>query len=157
MNKRNTRAFALGILVAVSIIGSFYFSTIKKDAAQEFNIQDAKVLLGDNGYIVLTKDKYQEMEKLNKEKQMQTEAPQQSAPALPKTEESSYTYQLKIESGMVSHDIAAILEKEKIIDDADHFETYIVENGYSKRIQLGSFELNAGMSYKQIAKLITKS
>ncbi|MEH7346105.1 hypothetical protein V7122_19875 [Bacillus sp. JJ1532] len=156
MNKRNTRAFAFGILVAVCIIGSFYFSALKKEKPEELTIENAKTLLADHGYIILTKDRFQAIENANKEEGKETESPKQpSSPS--ESTESVTAYTLEIIGGMVSHDIAAMLEKEKIIDDAAQFETYLEENGYSKRIQLGSFEVKAGMSYKQIAKIITKS
>ncbi|KAB2338524.1 endolytic transglycosylase MltG [Cytobacillus depressus] len=155
MNRRNTRAFAFGILVSVSIIGSFYFST-KKDSAGELTIENAKALLTDGEYIVLTKEQYQVMEKAGIEATKQAEPPQQT-PAAQKTDEIIPSLKLEIVSGMVSHDIAALLEREKIIDDGDHFETYLEENGYNKRIQLGTFDLKPDMSYKQIAKIITKS
>lgn len=157
MNKRNTRAFALGILAAVCIIGIYYYLGTSKEKPAELNIDGAKALLADKGYIVLPKEKYQEMEKAIKEKKKETEAPQQAPVPQPKEEDIIHAYKLEIGAGMVSHDIASILEQNKIIDDANEFETYLEENGYSKRIQLGNFELTAGMTYKQIAKIITKS
>lgn len=156
MNKRNTRAFAIGILVSVCIIGSFYFSALKKEMPVDLSIENAKALLADHGFIVLTKEKYQEIEKANNDKPKKTETIEQPA-SPPKSTEAAVAYTLEIIGGMVSHDIAVMLEKEKIIDDADQFETYLEENGYSKRIQLGSFELKSDLSYKQIAKIITKS
>ncbi|WP_066293477.1 endolytic transglycosylase MltG [Bacillus sp. FJAT-29937] len=155
MNKRNTRAFAFGILVAVCIIGLFYFSVMKEN--NRMDIKDAKLLLERNGYIILTKEKYKDMENANKVEPKTEETPQKPPALTPKTEEIITAYTLEIISGMVSHDIASLLEKEKIIDDAEQFETYLEENGYSKRLQLGSYELKAGMSFKQIAKIITKS
>ncbi|MBY0122384.1 hypothetical protein [Bacillus sp. S/N-304-OC-R1] len=157
MNKRNTRAFALGILVAVCIIGSYYYYVLDRATPDELNIVNAKDLLADQGYIILTKEKYQNMEEAIKEKNKEAKATQQD-PATPQKEEDTiHAYKLEIAAGMVSHEIASLLEQKKIIDDANEFETYLEENGYSKRIQLGKFELTAGMSYKQIAKIITKS
>lgn len=154
MNRRNTRAFAFGVLLSVCIIGIFYFS-IDDKKAPEMNIDRAKTILEEKGYVVLTKDNYNQMEKTlsnqtSKEKKEQTPDP-------PKSKESVTAYQLEIVSGMVSRDIADILAKEKIIDDANRFELYLEENGYSKKIQLGSFELTSKMSYKDMAKIITKS
>ncbi|WP_419393685.1 hypothetical protein [Cytobacillus praedii] len=154
MNRRNTQAFAFGVLLSVCIIGIFYFS-IDDKKAPEMNIDRAKTFIEEKGYVVLTKDNYKQMEKTlsnqtSKEKKEQTPDP-------PKSKESVTAYQLEIVSGMVSRDIADILAKEKIIDDANRFELYLEENGYSKKIQLGSFELTSKMSYKDMAKIITKS
>ncbi|WNS74302.1 hypothetical protein RRV45_15435 [Bacillus sp. DTU_2020_1000418_1_SI_GHA_SEK_038] len=156
MNKRNTRAFAFGIIVSVCIIGSFYFSDMKEDNPEELIIENAKALLAEHGYVVLKKDQFHEKEKENIEEPKNTEPPKQPS-STPKSAEAVTVYTLEIISGMVSHDIAVMLEKEEMIDDAVQFETYLEENGYSKRLQLGSFELKADMSYKQIAKIITKS
>jgi cell division protein YceG involved in septum cleavage len=50
-----------------------------------------------------------------------------------------------------------LLAKSSIVDSAEDFGTYLEEFGYSTNIQLGTFELKPEMSYKDIAKLITKS
>ena len=157
MNKRNTRAFAFGVLISVCTIGAFYFSMDREKSA-DLNIKNAQSLLEDNGYVVLAKDTYDQMNKTitNQTKQAEPKE-QEKIPKPPETEEISLTYQLEIVSGMFSHDIAVVLAEKNIIDDANQFETYLEENGYSKRIQLGTFELNAKMSYKEIAKIITKS
>lgn len=157
MNKRSIRAFALGIAVSVTIIGSYYYTVMSKEQPKELTIEEAKSFLADKGLMVLTKDKYQEMEKATQELGKKSKAPQPAPVSPPKNENVIHAYKLEIVAGMVSHDIASILEKEKIIEEANEFETYLEENGYSKRIQLGSFELKAGMTYKQIAKIITKS
>lgn len=156
MNSRNTRAFAFGVLLSVCIIGIFYF-TIDDKKAPEMNIDRAKTILEEKGYVVLTKDKYDQIEETLSNQTSKGEKEQTPLPDPPKSEELSTAYQLEIMSGMVSRDIAETLAKEKIIDDANRFELYLEENGYSKKIQLGLFELTSKMSYKDIAKIITKS
>lgn len=161
MNKKSTRAFAFGILISVCIIGVFYFSEEKK--VTEGSIIDeetAKSYLQNNDYVILTKDQYNQMNKSISEAQENTKKIETQLKDEQKTadkEKSSNRFNLEIISGMVSHDIAIKLEEKMIIDNADQFEVYLEENGYSKRIQLGSFELMEGMSYKEIAKIITKS
>ncbi|WP_313798272.1 hypothetical protein [Cytobacillus sp.] len=156
MNRRNTRAFAFGVLFSVCIIGIFYFRIAGTKVA-EMNMDRAKNFLEDNGYVVLSKDKFAQIEKTLSTETNNVEKQQKPVTDPPKSEESVTAYQLEIVSGMVSRDIAEILAKEKIIDEADRFEIYLEENGYSKKIQLGSFHLTAKMSYKDIAKTITKS
>lgn len=156
MNRRNTRAFAFGVLFSVCIIGIFYFG-IDDTKVSKMNMDRVKTFLEDNGYVVLSKDKFTQMEKTISTQTNYVEKQQNPFPDPPKSEESVTGYQLEIVSGMVSRDIAEMLAKEKIIDEADRFEIYLEENGYSKKIQLGSFHLTAKMSYKEIAKIITKS
>lgn len=165
MNKRNTRAFALGILFSVSMIGIIYFSVDDKKTV-ELNAENAKAMLESEGYIVLTKDKYNKMEKtiteatkqVKKTKPPQEEKPEVSEEKVDKVEKvDKTTFKLEIITGTIPRDIALKLEKETIIDDANQFELYLEDNGLSKKIQLGTYELKAGMSYEEIAKIITKS
>ncbi|WP_102274560.1 endolytic transglycosylase MltG [Cytobacillus massiliigabonensis] len=156
MNRRNTRAFALGVLFSVCIFGIFHF-TIEDKKAPEMNIDRAKTFLEEKGYVILTKDKYKQMDETLSNQTSKREKEQTPLPDPSQSEKSITAYQLKIMRGMVSRDIANILAKEKVIDDASKFEFYLVENGYSKKIQLGSFKLTSQMSYKDIAKIITSS
>ncbi|MBS4191298.1 endolytic transglycosylase MltG [Bacillus sp. FJAT-49705] len=158
MNKRSIRAFAFGILITVCILGSFYYF-FEDGKKEQLNINEAKALLDENGFIAVDKEKYGKMENtLKKLDKKEAEKPQKKeTDNHPKDVEPTSSFTLEIVSGMVSHDIASMLEEKKLIDDADRFETYLEENGYSKRIQLGTFAVKKGMSYKEIANIITKS
>ncbi|MBP2241625.1 cell division protein YceG involved in septum cleavage [Cytobacillus eiseniae] len=158
MNKRNTRAFAFGIFVAVCIIGGFFFQ-IEKKPANDISNEKAKKFLEEKGFTVLSTAEYEQMkktitehEKMEKSAQDSLQEPEE-VPSVNKV----ISYQLEINSGMYSHDIATLLAEKQIIDDSTQFETYLEEHGYSTKIQLGSFNLTSEMSYKEIAKLITKS
>lgn len=48
------------------------------------------------------------------------------------------------------------LQKYGIIDDANAFDKYLIEQGYEGRIQKGIYTLREGMSYEEIAKMLTK-
>jgi hypothetical protein len=160
MNKRNTRAFAFGILIAVIAFGTAYF--LNKPEQSEDRIMDensAKKLLQANGYTVLTDEEYTllqqtEAKDQNENKDVKEEPAEENTE---QEEESQKVYQLTIESGMTPGEIAAMLEKASVIDQAADFGNYLEEYGYSKKIQLGTFELTHNMSYKEIAKIITKS
>ena len=161
MNKRSIRSFALGILLSVSLLGIFYFSEEKNPVQEPINEQIAKSYLEEKGFMILTEEQYNELEssideakKTEKKLMEEQDSKQKDVEEVPNKDT---TMKLEIISGMVSHDIAQVLEKNNIIDDADQFAIYLEENGYSKRIQLGVFELKTGMSYKEIAKIITKS
>lgn len=161
MNKRSVRSFALGILLSVSLLGTYYLLDEKHASEETINVKEAKSFLEGQGFTILTKEQYAELESAIKEaKETDTKLQTEQVSQLEESEEATNndaSMKLEIISGMVSHDIAALLEKNKIIDDASQFAIYLEENGYSKRIQLGVFELKAGMSYKEIAKVITKS
>ncbi|MEI3606823.1 hypothetical protein SPD48_14030 [Pseudogracilibacillus sp. SE30717A] len=58
-------------------------------------------------------------------------------------------------SGVVSQDIADILVEKKIIKDSKKFAKYLEDNDYSPYIQLGTFEVNSDMSFKELAETVT--
>ena len=70
--------------------------------------------------------------------------------------DSIINFQLEVESGMTSSEIATKLAQNKIVEDEEDFAEYLIKNGYQTDIQLGSYSLTNRMSYDQIAKMITK-
>lgn len=61
------------------------------------------------------------------------------------------TYTLTIASGMSSNTVCDILKKNGIIADSGDFDRFLVSRGYADRIRVGSFEVNSGMSYDELA------
>lgn len=61
------------------------------------------------------------------------------------------TYTLTIASGMSSNTVCDILKKNGIIADSGDFDRFLVSSGYADRIRVGSFEVNSGMSYDELA------
>lgn len=66
------------------------------------------------------------------------------------------TYELTVTSRTTSIDVSKKLESAGIIDDADKFNDYLCDNGYSSRIQNGTFTVNSNMSYKELAEFIIR-
>ena len=66
-------------------------------------------------------------------------------------------YVLHITWGDTPKLIAKELEENGIIEDWSGFRDYLDENGYAKKLQTCSYTIRAGMSYEEIAKIITKS
>ncbi|MEK3853143.1 hypothetical protein [Cytobacillus sp. FSL H8-0458] len=161
MNKRNTRAFAFGILIAVIAFGTAYFlNKPGQTPNRTIDESSAKKFLQANSYTVLTNEEYTLLQQTDAKDQNENKEVKEEEPAEENTEqeeESQKVYQLTIESGMTPGEIASLLEKASVIDQAADFGNYMEEYGYSKKIQLGTFELNHNMSYKEIAKIITKS
>ena len=58
--------------------------------------------------------------------------------------------------GMTSERVSASLKALGIIDDSAKFNRYLVSNGYSRRIKVGTVELQAGQSYAEIASKLVK-
>lgn len=64
------------------------------------------------------------------------------------------TFQVKSGAGSssVSQDLAAA----GLIEDAAAFDTFLCDNGYSKRIRAGTYKIVPGTSEEDIAKIITQ-
>ncbi len=65
------------------------------------------------------------------------------------------TGQITITSSMGSESVSQALKNAGIISDWSDFNNYLINNGYAQRIQNGTFTVNSGMSYKEIAELIS--
>lgn len=61
-----------------------------------------------------------------------------------------------IKPGMVSNEVADMLEDYGIIENAYDFNTYMCDNGYESNLIVGIYELKKGASYKEIISAITR-
>lgn len=52
---------------------------------------------------------------------------------------------------------AQLLEKAGIVDNWRNFNSYLVNNGYDRKVSGGTFSFSGNESYKEIAGIITKS
>lgn len=73
------------------------------------------------------------------------------------TEDGVVTKTITVKRGMDSSSVAALLEREGIIEDAHDFDSYLDKNGYSTRIRIGTYVVKSSDSYKTLAKIITKT
>jgi len=162
MKKQSIRSFALGMLLTVSILGVYYYyiqeETVTDDISM--NIDNAKKLVKEEGYMILSESEYNDLR--TKQKELVKESPPtdtskktESTEDVKELEEESYKYTLKITRGMSISSISKLLEKHKIIENREKFESFLTKNGYQTDIQVGAFKLNSDMSLKKIAKIIT--
>lgn len=162
MKKQSIRSFALGMLLTVSILGVYYYyiqeETVTDDISM--NIDNAKKLVKEEGYMILSESEYNDLR--TKQKELVKESPPtdtskktESTEDVKELEEESYKYTLKITRGMSISSISKLLEKHKIIENRKKFESFLTKNGYQTDIQVGAFKLNSDMSLKKIAKIIT--
>ena len=71
----------------------------------------------------------------------------------PKKEDAKVT--ITVSGGMSSETISGLLEDAGLVDSASKFNRFLVEKGYDMKLETGSFEIKAGMSYEEIAKILT--
>ena len=69
---------------------------------------------------------------------------------------TSETVTITISSGMWSDSVAAQLKTLGAVESAAEFDQFLVANGYAERIAVGTYQIPAGSSYEQIAKIITR-
>lgn len=72
-------------------------------------------------------------------------------------ESSTETVTVEVEPGVTSYRICIMLEEEGLVEDAAAFDTYLCDNGYSRKIKFGTYQIPAGASEEEIAKIITRS
>lgn len=85
-----------------------------------------------------------------------TQEPTKEPTQIP-TEEpvSSEKKVLTIVSGMWSDKVASELQAMGLVESASEFDQYLISNGYADKIVVGTFEIPAGASYDEIARIIT--
>ncbi len=69
-------------------------------------------------------------------------------------EEAAVTIQ--VNSGDSSFTVCSKLEEAGLIELASDFDRYLYENGYDKRINVGTYEIPAGADQQQIAKILAR-
>ena len=62
-----------------------------------------------------------------------------------------------VNSGDSSWTVSKSLKSKGLIDNDKEFDSYLCSNGYSQRINPGTFNIPDGSSYQDIAKIITRS
>lgn len=62
---------------------------------------------------------------------------------------------ITVSGGMSSETISALLENAGLVDSASKFNSFLVQNGYDKKLETGSFDISCGMSYEEIARILT--
>lgn len=65
------------------------------------------------------------------------------------------TATITVVGGMGSEEVARLLEDAGIVESAADFDSFLNQNGYSTRIEIGSFEINSQMTYEEIANILS--
>ena len=62
-----------------------------------------------------------------------------------------------VTKGMISNKAAKILEDLGVVENGYDFNMYLFNNGYESKLRVGTYEVYKGMSYEELAKIITNS
>lgn len=142
MNKARLQGLSAGIIFTTTIFAAFYYGTDKFEGTTP-SAEEAKELLVKKGFVVT----------LPTEEAKKTVQPKDPDKVLMEKEASTYT--IKVKTNMTTAEIADLLSKEKIIDDAAEFEAYMNDRDFSKKIQIGEFGVTNNMTYRQLANTLT--
>ena len=94
------------------------------------------------------KKKTQDSQKKEEEKKKAQETEKKET----KKEKVSIT----IKGGEVCREIAQDLQEKGLVKDAEDFRKYMQDHNYARYIRVGTFTLEKGMNYSEIAKVLTK-
>lgn len=72
-----------------------------------------------------------------------------------RTPAATGTKSITIASGDGSYTVAKKLEDAGVVSSASAYDTYLCGNGYDKRLRPGTFQIPAGATDEQIAKIVT--
>ena len=84
-----------------------------------------------------------------------TRATTESAKTTEDKKDAEYqTAKITVVGGMGSQQVAQLLEDAGMIESASDFDSYLNRNGYSTRIEIGTFEINSNMTYEEMATIL---
>ncbi len=70
--------------------------------------------------------------------------------------ERAETVTFRIQNGAGSSGVSRDLAAAGLVEDAAAFDTFLCDNGYSKRLRAGTYEIVPGSSEEEIARIITQ-
>lgn len=173
------RGLGIGILVTALFLG---ITGNSEEALTDAQIRERALSLGmvDGNSVVLSelKNDIHETEVVPSEEEQSTEKQQpieeQPSEEEPTEEETSEEQILSDEmpsaapvteaakkvtfeicKGAGSDTVSRDLEAAGLIDDAATYDRYLCDNGYSRKLRIGIYELVVGMKEEEIAKIIT--
>lgn len=152
MTSKSMRSFAAGLMVAASLCGTVYYLTSDETPETQHiekpSDDEMKSLLTSKGYVIHTKEEWNE----------QTAA---AKPSEPKTEDKSketviYRTMLTVSMGMTSIDVGKALENANVIKSSKEFFNEVEKRGVSTKLRPGTYEVESGMTTAEIISTIFK-
>lgn len=143
MNKQSIRSFGIATFLIGAIIYSMNMLSIPLPGVASADDEATKKITALEQELADTKEQLAQ-------KATTQQKPQADAAPQPPAETTITIYR-----GVTGYDISRKLEDAGIIENALEFELFLVNNGYSKRLQIGDFTVDASMSEEEIAELLT--
>ena len=161
MNRATLQAFSAGIIFATAILSGYYYINHSKEEAA-FTTADAKKMLEAQGYVLSkgTSNTKISSDETNTSIEPNSVTKQTVVTQAPKQEEKpqkEISYVLQVKSNMTASEIAAVLEEEQIIDNANKFKDYMKNKQLTRKVQIGEYPISSDMDYEEIGQLITQA
>lgn len=145
MIKEILRGIGIGCLIAGGVL---YFIQ-QQPSDDDFK----KELAASKEEVAILKDELATSQTLSrKDTILKPEEEQETIPDENEVEEiviKDYT----VKSGITPAKLSRELENEKLINNAEEFELYIIENDYTRKIKTGTYELRSDMRFPEIARI----
>lgn len=100
-------------------------------------------------------EKAEDLESAESEQASQEDTPESVVPEPLEEEEAQVIAKLTISRGMGSKQVAAALKQLGVIENAEAFDSYLCNNGYSSKICTGTFTIEGTPEYSELARIIT--
>jgi hypothetical protein len=156
MIKNKIRFFGFGMLFSVLLV--FLYSTFFTNG-DLVDINKAEETLNKQGFTIIETEAVRLLEAKMKELQNENKSLQEELTAKnehPPGQSTTEVFTFSIQSGMNLEEIGKGLENINIVDSSVEFIQFMIDHKYDRKIQTGEFNLNKGMTFKEIAETITK-
>ncbi|MBR4413313.1 MAG: hypothetical protein IKS60_06840 [Lachnospiraceae bacterium] len=67
---------------------------------------------------------------------------------------SGETVKVEVRSGMSSESVSLAVKNAGLVEDDNEFNKYLCENGYDKKLRVGSFDIPSGSDFETISKYL---
>ncbi|WP_077621499.1 endolytic transglycosylase MltG [Sediminibacillus massiliensis] len=150
--KQTIRSFALGIFLSVTLLAAIFFLENNEEKEPAVSVSEMIETIESEGYEVYT---HQQAESLkNTAVQEKTDSKQETEQKEEQEDKPAETV-ITVTEGMTTSQLVNQLTSAEIIEDEQSFIDFLIENDYSKKIQIGKFGLEKDMTYKEIAERLT--
>lgn len=160
------RGMGCGIIIASLVIlltlyKDGYFKNDSKKNSDGKKVKTENITCSSNDVIKETKEeinkdtekKEETTAKDNKEVTKKEETTEQET-TIQETTESGDKVTIEISKGTSSDDAAKVLKEAGLIDDEKAFDDFMKENNYESKLKIGSYSIEKGADFEQIAQKI---
>ena len=164
------RGLGIGIMAAAVLMGAAFGkgqelndAQIRQRAAELGMVESSPAVLGDletsrtdlETQEFLPERETAQMPLETEEAQAPSEAEAEQAPSETVQTQETDSVSVTIQSGDSSVKVSRMLAEAGLVQDAEAFDKYLRDNGFSKSLRIGTFQIEPGTAEEEIAEIIT--